>query len=205
MPLSDVAYFTAFIGSALLGTIGIRIDEEPAHERIARAGPIEVRRYFAHATATVPLGQDEGEAFKRLAGYILGRNRGKKRIAMTAPVVMPSTFNRIAMTAPVETGNSQMSFSMPRAFKLDDLPEPIDPGIQLTTTPERIVATIRFRGSAPIDIRSKKEEELRKWLTLNGWKALSAAKFAAYDPPFTLPFLKRNEVHIEVERADIPR
>lgn len=207
MNLSDISYFAVFGFSAIAGVFGIRIDEEPTHTVVLREGRFEIRRYAPHASASTSMEGGDDKAFMRLANYILGRNDGGARIAMTAPVVMPAASRRIGMMAFVETGSgdkAEMTFSMPKVFKLETLPKPLDPGVRLHITPERVVASIRFSGTAGARIAALNEAELRRWLEARGWTAASPARLAAYDPPFTIPFLRRNEIHIDaVESAPV--
>lgn len=204
MILSDITYFAVFIASAVLGVFGVRIDEESAHEVLLKEGRFEVRRYLPRLTASVAMADgNPDKAFRRLAGYILGANGSKGRIAMTAPVVMPEKA-RVAMTVPVLMGGDkpEMTFSMPRRWTMATLPKPDDPGILLREEPERVVASVRFRGRMTDAVAAERRKELVSWLGKNGWRAASGARQAAYDPPFSVPLLRRNEVHVDAVRAE---
>ena len=128
---------------------------------------------------------------------------------MTAPVQMnpdmKETSEQIAMTAPVvmqpeSEGIWKMAFSMPSKYTMQNLPKPLDPEITLIEVPAKKFAVIRFSGSYDnLEKRRDKAEELSKWLsTQTQYKKLSEPVFAGYDPPFTIPFLRRNEVLIEI-------
>ena len=106
------------------------------------------------------------------------------------------------MTAPVlqERVGSEwwMAFVMPSSYTMDSLPAPLDPTIKTTEIPSRTVAVIRYSGilsQTAIDLHAF---QLQAWIEANGYQALSAPRSAGYDPPWTLPFLRRNEVHIDI-------
>lgn len=94
-----------------------------------------------------------------------------------------------------------MAFSMPSEYTMQNLPKPLDPDITLVEVPAKLFAVIRFSGSFDdLEKRRSKAEELSKWLlTQPQYKKVGEPVFAGYDPPFTLPFLRRNEVLIEIE------
>ncbi len=189
--------------------LGTPAAEEPAYEVLLRAGTIEIRQYpeLLVAQTSVEGSFDEvgGTAFRRLAGFIFGNNRTGQDIDMTAPVLQEQTSREIAMTAPVMREKSgqewTMTFVMPAEYTAETLPEPEDPSIIITKIPGKRVATIRFSGTAAEREFSSKTDELRAWLDENGFRAVSSPRAAGYNPPWTLPFLRRNEVHIDVESA----
>ena len=199
----------ALIGSLLSGctVFGIRSAEEAPHEVLAEDGDIQIRRYRAAVVAETVVDGDYDEtgsiAFNRLGGYIFGKNKKRQEIAMTAPVVREEASEEIAMTVPVLQERSgrrwTMTFVMPAEYTLETLPEPLDPAVTLREQPPRTVATIRYSGSLSEERIDEKAVELRAWLKDNGYKAVSSSRSAGYDPPWTLTFLRRNEVHIDVE------
>ena len=65
--------------------------------------------------------------------------------------------------------------------------------------PAKKVATIRYTGSLSEQDIEEKSAELTDWLIKQHYKAILPPRSAAYDPPWTLPFLRRNEVHIDIE------
>lgn len=190
---------------------GVRREEGPAYEVLLRDGSREIRRYSGYliAKTTVPEGDDaSNNAFRILAGYIFGKNRGSRQIAMTAPVLQERrpAGETIAMTAPVlqeaRDGAWSMAFAMPSGFTRDTLPEPLDDSVTFDEMPPKEVASLRFSGRAERADAARKAEELRQWLSANGrYRPVSEARLASYDPPWTLPFLRRNEVHLDVEPA----
>ena len=199
----------ALIGPLLASctVFGIRSAEEAPHEVLAEDGNIQIRRYRAAIVAETVVDGNYDEtgstAFNRLGGYIFGKNKKRQKIAMTTPVVREETSEKIAMTVPVLQERSgrtwTMTFVMPAEYTLETLPEPLDPDVILREQPPRTVATIRYSGSLSEERIDAKAAELRAWLKENGYKAVSSSRSAGYDPPWTLAFLRRNEVHIDVE------
>ena len=208
----NVALMLAF-SLAGCSVFGIRTAEELKYDIISKSGDIEIREYQAYIAAVAsmkgPYEEIQGDLFRVLAAYIFGKNTTDSTIAMTAPVQMnPETKDsseQIAMTAPVviqaeSEGIWKMAFSMPSKYTMQNLPKPLDPEVTLVEVPAKKFAVIRFSGSFDnLEKRRDKAEELSKWLsTQPQYKKLSDPVFAGYDPPFTLPFLRRNEVLIEI-------
>ena len=194
-----------FLSSCSL--FGIQNEESPNYKVIVKEGEFEVRQYSSYIIAKTTVqgnyDDDSSKAFKILAGYIFGKNKGEKKIAMTSPVVLKEKSIKISMTSPVEMsqiGNSfVMSFSMPSKYTLETLPDPIDNRISFEKVEARMVASHRFSWlSSKIknDIRAK---ELRDWLENKKQYITSEGYFyKGYNPPWTLPFLRRNEVSIKI-------
>jgi hypothetical protein len=202
----------AGICSALLfsgcSTLGIRTTPEPPHEVTRRDGPIEVREYRPQVLAETVVRADHDEAgsqaFRRLAGYIFGGNRAGRQIAMTAPVLQKEASQSIDMTAPVlqrETAEGWwMAFILPAEISLDSAPEPTDPLVELREVPGRTIATLRYGGLNSPEKMERYAADLGRWLDEQGFRPLGPPTMASYDPPWTLWFLRRNEVQIEIER-----
>lgn len=212
--------------------------EEPPFEIVEHLGEVEIRAYPPVLVAETEV---EGEfdrvgnqAFRRLAGYIFGRNRTRSRGGSAArgtegettqgtdPVAIRAAQSaRIDMTAPVgmrpggsralpgrageaaapEGGRWVMSFTMPKGWTLATLPEPLDPLVRVRESPARTVAVLRSSGVWSAARFAGQEQSLRARLAESGWRAVGAAESLRYDPPWTLWFLRRNEVALPVERA----
>lgn len=108
--------------------------EEPDHQVVQRLGPVELRDYAPYVVAQVLI-QDSAEragnqAFPILAGYIFGRNKGERRLDMTAPVTQAAAPVTLEMTAPVTQaaapGGFIVQFVLPKGVTLDNAPEPLD-------------------------------------------------------------------------------
>jgi DNA gyrase inhibitor GyrI len=176
--------------------------EEPAFDVLSRDGEVEVRRYAPTVVAvTIVEGEREvalNEGFRRLAGYIFGKNRSKQKVAMTAPVSATRS-EKIAMTAPVSAspagaGTYRVTFTMPPGSTLESLPEPEDPRVLLEAVPSRDLAAVRFSGWARTASIEDHTEELLAWARREGREIDGAPTLAQYDPPFTMPLLRRNEI-----------
>ena len=167
--------------------------EEPSYPVVARlAEAIEVRRYdsLIQAVVELPDSQHTNQGFRRLAGFIFGGNQAGQEIAMTAPV---------QETLFVE--KPRMAFTMPSHLKYDDLPRPDDEGIIIEPVAARTTAVIRFSGWATPGKVEKMAKVLETTLQQNNVPVLGAPVLAQYNPPWTLPFQRRNEVQIVVEWA----
>jgi len=177
--------------------------EEPRYEIERRTEGLEVRRYprMVRAETTVSgrvfrKALDDG--FRRLAGYVFGDNEGHERIDMTSPV---TTFrdDHAPMTAVHQGDELAVSFGMPEGRALDSFPVPRDGRVHLVSVPERHVAVLRYSGSLDAELMRTKQRELFRRIRRADLTPVGDPGFAGYDPPSTLPFLRRNEVWIEVE------
>lgn len=180
--------------------------EEPEYKVVERLGSVELREYAPYVVAEVLIERQVDDAssaaFPILAGYIFGKNKGSRKIAMTAPVTQTAQPMKIAMTAPVTqttaNGGYRVQFVMPRAITLETAPEPLDSRVKLREVPARRVAAIRFSGFW------SEENYQQNFATLK--KALEQAKipwsgeptFARYDAPFVPWFVRRNEIWLTV-------
>lgn len=187
--------------------VGVRNSPEAAYTILVKEEDIEIRQYEPMLIAETLIEADYANSgsigFNRLAGYIFGNNRQQEKIAMTAPVYRESQGEKIAMTAPVlqQKVSDQwlMAFVMPPQYSLNNLPEPLDPLINIKLVAAKKVAVIRYSGSLSEEIIKEKAHQLNAWLLQKSYKILSTARSAAYDPPWTIPALRRNEVHIDIE------
>ncbi|AWI86930.1 heme-binding protein [Methylobacterium sp. DM1] len=196
-------YYLVTLLESALSVVGIRATyEEPRYavvERLDRG--VEIRAYDGRVAAeTDARGQQDGEAFGRLFRYITGANAGGARIAMTAPVETGGRL--IAMTVPVEQGvGGPMRFYLPRTVAEAGAPEPTEPGVRLTRIPPERLAVLRFSGSATAEAREAQVRILAEVLDKAGRKPAEPPFFMGYDPPFSIPFLRRNEVAVRLPPA----
>jgi hypothetical protein len=142
------------------------------------------------------------KAFNRLFRYISGDNRSRIKVAMTAPVSQQPMGEKIKMTAPVGQRRVQekwaVSFMMPASYTLKTLPEPEDPNITLRQVPVRRMASVRYSGFWSEKRYLKYKSELLSWIQERGLTIVGDPIWARYNPPFTLWFLRRNEILIPV-------
>lgn len=175
---------------------GSGLTETVRYEVTGSDGEIEFRRYPSLVLATVDdPGDDSG--FSALFSYITGNNRAQGKIPMTAPVI---TAEKIPMTAPVISDYGTMSFVMPAGKDRNELPEPLDPRVQLLTIPQREMAVIRFKGYAGNDEVASYTSRLLDGLKKSGIPTAGRPVLMRYNAPWTPGFLRRNEVAVEVNR-----
>jgi SOUL heme-binding protein len=186
---------------------GVQSVEEASYDVLKDNGHIQVRQYkpLVVAQTEVDANYDEAsnKAFNRLFKYISGNNKTQQKISMSAPVVLESQPQEIAMTAPVFQEKSGklwlMQFVLPSEYALVTAPTPDDPSITLKEIPRKKVAVLRYSGFLSEQSIAEKTKKLNVWLDAQGYKTMSPARSAGFDPPWTLPFLRRNEVHIDIE------
>jgi len=180
--------------------------EEAPYTVVKESGIFEVRDYKPHILAeTVVDGtlEDAGnKAFRRLFNYISGSNHSRSSLAMTAPVSQESSGEKISMTAPVSQQPSSrkwaVSFTMPTRYTLVTLPIPDDSSIILRQVPAHRVAAVRYSGFWSEERFLRYRQELEQWITSNNLKVTGEPVWARYNPPFTLWFLRRNEILIPI-------
>lgn len=201
-------------GCAVANVFGDRSAyEEPEYEVISDITKnIQIRHYEPRlvATATVPAGNgrsDDNRAFRLLFDYISGKNKGRQEIAMTTPVEMEEKKGtEIAMTVPVETEQEgdvmQMRFFFPKEFTLETAPAPKDERIKIEMLDAQTYAVYRFSGTVSEKDKVTKEQKLRDALDETNWEPTGDAVMFYYDPPFTLPMFRRNEVVLPVTKKE---
>ncbi len=187
--------------------LGKRTAEEAQYIVLKSDGEYEVRQYepmiIAETTMEGDYRSTSGKTFSKLAGYIFGGNQAESSIDMTAPVLQEQGSEEIAMTAPViqkKTGEMWVTaFVMPRAYTMETIPKPLDKDIVLREIPAETVAVIRYSGLHSEKNITKYSEKLNDWIVQNGYRPASRPRAASFDPPWTLPFLRRNEVQIDID------
>ncbi len=201
---------------SVVAVVGIRVGtEEPKYTRRQLTDSVEIRRYGPRIAAETTVVDDQERArnvgFRRLAGYIFGGNRSDQGISMTAPVSQHSTRggDQIAMTAPVVQSPGPgrgwvIRFFMPSKWTMESLPTPNDDQVRLVTVPPETVAVLRFTGDRGPRAVAARTGELLKALQDNGIKHIGEADAWFYDPPWTLPFRRRNEIAIGVDPDSAP-
>ncbi len=200
---------TVIISASLIGAPAMAIEEPPFHV-VLTDGAFQLRDYPATVVAEVTVTGDQNAAasqgFRRLANYIFGGNQGRDKIAMTAPVALKSAGETIAMTAPVsqtrEAGKQAwvVRFTMPRAYTLASLPRPNDPEVRLRELPPSRQAVLKFSGWALEGAVKARTAELLNDAAARHVKIIGPVTLAQYDPPWTLWFMRRNEVMAPVGR-----
>jgi hypothetical protein len=193
--------------------------EEPSFKVIAKSGTFELRQYAPMLVAETLVDGDMDDAgstgFRKIADYIFGNNQvqagtSSTKIAMTAPVTMEPQSQKIAMTAPVAlipaenmaaSQQWRVHFVMPSQYTMGSIPKPKNPDVKLREIPGKLFAVNSFTGFNTQSRIQAKTDELSAWIGQKNLKSLGQTQLARYDPPWTLPMFRRNEVMIEVEDA----
>jgi DNA gyrase inhibitor GyrI len=186
----------------------IMSDVEQATYRVVEShGAIEIREYAPMIVAQTEVSGEREEAirqgFRRIADYIFGNNAPQHSVAMTAPVIQQPA-EKIAMTAPVlqqgagQEGPWKVRFVMPASYQMETLPRPNNHAVTLQEIPQQRFAVIRFSGLADDETLSEQTEILRGFMAEKQLQPLSPPLYAFFNPPWTLPPLRRNEVMIEI-------
>lgn len=189
------------------GFFGIRLVEEASYETLKEDGPFEIRQYDDLVLATTAIHGDlkaaSEEGFVRLANYIFGHNHNHENFSTTAPVLHHES-KKLAMTTPVieeQTDDGwMMSFVLPKTEKFAGAPHPDDDRVKVHPVPTECWAVMRYTGKNDEKQMRIKARELAEWVSNEkGYRATSDVRWAQYDGPMSIPFLRRNEVQIRVE------
>ncbi|MDA0651043.1 MAG: heme-binding protein [Proteobacteria bacterium] len=181
-----LAFCTMFAGAFIV--LNAQAIEEPAYsiQRAWEAEQIEIRSYAPRIMAVTAMDNGNDDGFRVLAGYIFGGNAEEQKIAMTAPV--QQTMN----------GSEEMAFMMPAEYALTDLPDPDDERVAFREAPAYTAAVIRFSGWATSEKADANWQKLRSFLIAEGIDIAGDPTLNQYNPPWTLPFMRRNEIIVPV-------
>ncbi len=164
--------------------------ETAPYSVLTREGPFEVRAYEGFHTATVDSATWQGSGgFSQIFQYISGNNESGEKISMTTPVI-----NAIA------PDHATTEFVMPAAYQGSTLPDPTDPSIRLRFHPPCLAAAIQFSGTVSDRKIEEYQSRLLAWIETKELKSLGNLRLARYNPPFIPPFLRRNELLLDVTR-----
>ena len=183
--------------------------DEPEFRLILKEDKFEIREYIPKIIAQVEVFGDFDDAsskgFKILADYIFGNNKsknGNSRIEITAPVEMEPISQKINMAKPLLTQGRDndwiISFIMPNEFTLETLPKPNNKSIKILSLPKEKYAVIVFSGLVRESSYLEKEKLLNQFIKEKKLKTSGEIKIARYNPPWTLPFFRRNELMIKI-------
>jgi hypothetical protein len=194
---------------ALTFTGTVMATEEPQFSILEKTPPFELRSYAPMILAEVKvegnLDEASSQGFRLIAAYIFGQNQVSEKIAMTTPVVVEGQTPKsakIAMTSPVtvesNAGQWTISFVMPAEYTMESLPKPLNSKVQLRQIPTVKRAVISFTGFYNENKIAERTLELEEWIKSKNLQGTGAPKFARYNPPWTLPFMRRNEIMIDI-------
>ena len=187
--------------------------EEPRFSIIEKSEPFELRSYAPQLIAEVKVEGDldtaSSQGFRLIAAFIFGQNQVSEKISMTAPVAIETAQStKIAMTVPVgieaskdsAKGVSQwvFSFVMPSEYTMATLPKPLNPLVSIRELPAQRRAAITFSGFYNEAKVLEKTKALEDWIKSKQWQSIGSPQFARYNPPWSIPFMRRNEILITV-------
>ena len=185
--LSHIQTLFISLVTSVMTTQAIAI-EEPVYqvEKAWEPEQIEIRAYAPRIMAVTGMNEDSDSGFRVLAGYIFGGNAEEQRIAMTAPVQQTMA------------GEKEMAFMMPAEYALKDLPQPEDQRVSFREAPAYTAAVIQFSGWASAEKADENWQQLQRFLISEGIDITGEPTLNQYNPPWTLPFMRRNEIIVPV-------
>lgn len=187
--------------------------EEPKFSIIEKSEPFELRAYAPQLIAEVKVEGDldtaSSQGFRLIAAFIFGQNQVSEKISMTAPVAIETAQStKIAMTVPVgieakkdsgkDVNQWVFSFVMPSEYTMATLPKPLNPLVTIRELPAQRRAAITFSGFYNEAKVLEKTKALEEWIKSKQWQAIGSPQFARYNPPWSIPFMRRNEILITV-------
>jgi effector-binding domain-containing protein len=195
-----------FIFVNLFFLVNLMAIETPKYTVIKEVNSFQIREYTEYVTAEVEVegSFDEAgsKAFRLLFDYISGNNSNKQKVEMTAPVEQKSQGEKINMTAPVEQkgrdGKYIISFVLPQTLTLETAPTPNDPKVVLKNNPVRRLACITYSGFWSESNFLENQARLMGWVAVQKLKIKGEPIYARYNSPFSIWFLRRNEILVEI-------
>ena len=193
--------------------------EEPKYEVIVSDAQFEVRHYapvlIAETIVEGDMDAASSKGFRLIADFIFGNNLSsdtdkKSKIAMTAPVTVEPQSSKIAMTAPVtvepQAAESNMktaktwriNFVMPSQYTLANIPKPKNNAVSLREVPSKYFIVHKYSGFNTVSRVQTKTDETVEWAIKRSYKMIGTPQLSRYDPPWTLPMFRRNEIMIEI-------
>lgn len=189
------------------GIFGIRLADVPVYDVLTSDSEVEIRSYHPLLLASISINgsfeEAKTEAYSSLANYIFGKNKDKKKLKTVPPSLEEENNFDLAMTSPVLYEPTDfgwtLSFYLPEEYNLATAPTPRDRRIQLFTRPARVMACLSYSGINSEEKIKKYSHKLMLWVEANHlYDPIGTIQSAEYDGPSTIPFLRKNEVMIEV-------
>ena len=189
---------TSFSGVILAAT------EEPKYSVLLKEDTFELRQYAPQLIAETSVNGDmdsaSSQGFRAIADFIFGNNKApgqnaSAKIAMTAPVTVQPRANDNSLR---EARDWRIQFVMPSQYTMETLPKPNNQAVQLREVPAQRFAVLRYSGLNTESKVEDKTQELLAWVKAKNWQMLGSPQLSRYDPPWTLPMWRRNEIRVEV-------
>jgi hypothetical protein len=171
--------------------------EEPKYEILMSEGAFEVRKYAPQLVAETVVAGDMDEAsnkgFRLIADFIFGNNQApnaaaSEKIAMTAPVTIE----------PQTADQWRVNFVMPSRYTLETIPKPKNSAVSLKEIPNKTFVVLKYSGFNSASKVQAKNQEAKEWALQKNFKIIGVPQLSRYDPPWTLPMFRRNEIMLEV-------
>jgi hypothetical protein len=158
--------------------------DEPRYTIVLQEGPYELRSYAPFYTACVAENHLHGTSgFRTLFSYISGENERQEKMAMTIPVINDGLDSTMTM-----------EFVLPLDYTEDSIPKPVHSNMTIKAYPEHYAVVVRFSGSAMKQDLNDLASKLKAWSIQQGFNIISERRLARYNSPFSVPFLRHNEL-----------
>lgn len=182
----------------------------PPYRVLSRGEGYEIREYDSYSVASTsmspvdePYTMDDlasgGEAFNALAAYLFGANDEKEVMEMTTPV---STTSLGEMRFYLKEREGVSSFPMPVTENDEIFNE--KGAVKIQEIPSATLAVAKFTGFVTEGEVTRQKDALMTCLAIDGIEIdvphASAVPHVIlqYNPPYTIPILRRNEIGIPV-------
>ncbi len=193
-----------FLTVTLSSGFALAATEEPKYTVLLKEDAFELRQYAALIVAETVVNGDmdsaSSQGFRTIADFIFGNNKApgqntSAKIAMTAPVTVQPRTDDSSLR---EAHDWRIQFVMPSEYKLASLPKPNNQAVQLRELPAQRFAVLRYSGLNTESKVENKTVELMAWVKTKNWQTIGSPQLSRYDPPWTLPMWRRNEIRVEV-------
>jgi hypothetical protein len=197
---SGFAFFTVTLSSGF----ALAATEEPKYSVLLKEDAFELRQYAAQIVAETAVNGDmdsaSSQGFRAIADFIFGNNKApgqntSAKIAMTAPVTVQPRTQENSLR---EAKDWRIQFVMPADYTMATLPKPNNQAVQLREVPAQRFAVLRYSGLNTESKVEDKTNELLAWVKTKNWQMAGSPQLSRYDPPWTLPMWRRNELRVEV-------
>ncbi len=163
--------------------------ESPVYDIVFKEGPFEIRAYETFMTTFVNEQNLRGTSgFGVLFGYISGNNTKQMKMKMTVPVINHHDGHQMSM-----------EFVIPSVVRKEGIPDPKNPMVDIKTYPAHYAGVYRFSGRTTKETIDRARQHLEEWLSIKGYQHQDQYRLARYNPPFSIPMLRRNEIHVVID------